>query len=137
MLYGVPDSLTSEVGIEALYLQAVVNLGNAGCKDGSKEMLVRSLCVPRLLDLELPADFVENELNAYIPSDWDIIACAKEGLKERADAAKEDLVALLGADYVRCNIDCVEVLYSLATKSPEYDKVIDIIEKRTEYYGGI
>lgn len=62
MLYGVPDSLMSEVGIEALYLQAAVNLGNAGCKDGSKEMFVRSLCVPRLLDLELPADFVENEL---------------------------------------------------------------------------
>lgn len=137
MLYGVPDSLTSEVGIEALYLQAVVNLGNAGCKDGSKEMFVRSLCVPRLLDLELPADFVENELNAYIPSDMDIIACAKECLKERADAAKEDLVALLGADYVRGNIDCMEVLYSLATKSSEYDKVVDVIEKRTEYYGGV
>lgn len=43
----------------------------------------------------------------------------------------------MGADFVRGNIDCVLVLYSLATKSPEYDKVIDIIEKRTEYYRGI
>ena len=133
MMYGEPDSLTSKVGIEALYLQAAVHLGNAGCVDGSKEMFARFLCTPRLLDLEL----TENELNKYTTLDMDIVARSKSVLKERADAAKKDLETLLGADFVRGNIDCVEVLYSLATKSPEYDRVIDIIEKRMEYYGGI
>lgn len=134
MFYDVPNCLSANSGIESLYLKAAGQLADKGSCIGAREMIVRFLNSESLLDLDLSEDFIRDELADYFSPESDFAMYSKEALQYKASEVQEELEELLGTSYVREHIDCVEVLFSIATASDLYEEVVDIIKKRTAYY---
>lgn len=136
MFYDVPDCLSATSGIEAKYLEAIKHLADNGSYVGAREMLVRFLNSENVLDLNLSEDFINDELEEYISPETDLAVYAEEALEDKVSEVEDALIELLGRNYVRKNMDCKEVLSSIATTSYSYEEVVDIINKRLAYYMG-